>query len=616
LRKLFPNVGSASINLTQPQPSIVQVGVDCNLTPDGYGKLMNVFGPFWISVRDQITAAMARPQLRELGAALKAYADEKKEFPRGTFARPTSAATRANLPWPPDERVSWMASLLPYLGFNDVLQAINTQRSWDDPENFNPSITMIPQLLDPQDQAHWWVAVNQEDRPIYAGRDIPRAATSFVGVAGVGMDAANYAPDDPAMAKKIGVFGYDRVTKVEDIKDGPANTIALLQVAPFFRGAWLAGGGSTVRGVPETKSVQPFVCTTYDGKRGTIAIMANGDVRFIPETIADDKFKALCTINGGEQVDVDDVAPLIKAEAAPQPPPAAPPAAPPATTPATSSSTGTTDARQLILGTWKIQSPEGTILDFGKDGTVGITQGGLNLKANYQFLDDSTIAVTMPGQPEPEKMKVQVSEQELVTTDSKGKVDKFQRATGAAAQVEWKEFTSPECGFAVMFPGTPKVTTQKDATTGTTNRTFEVMPFILECFEMADQTLTPKVRLDNMTSFLTARFKGSKIKSQKEIQLGSNPGREVVLEMTQNNVPVTLTIHMYVAKPHVFELISFNSPLIGGASQEQKFFDSFRLLDQGGSPAPGTPAPTPGTPEPKTGAEKSTGASTQKQGGP
>ena len=83
------------------------------------------------------------------------------------------------------------------------------------------------------------------------------------------------------MAKKRGVFGNERITKFSDIKDGLENTILILQVPPDYKTAWLAGGGSTVRGVPETDSVRPFVCTDYNGKRGTFAIMCNGDVRFI-----------------------------------------------------------------------------------------------------------------------------------------------------------------------------------------------------------------------------------------------------------------------------------------------------------------------------------------------
>src|SRR5262249_41657294 len=74
------------------------------------------------------------------------------------------------------------------------------------------------------------------------------------------------------------------------------------------------------------KPITPFVCTEYParpdekskwvGKRGTIAIMGDGKVRFIPEDIPSATFRALCTIAGGEEISgkLDDIAPEIKAE--------------------------------------------------------------------------------------------------------------------------------------------------------------------------------------------------------------------------------------------------------------------------------------------------------------
>ena len=49
------------------------------------------------------------------------------------------------------------------------------------------------------------------------------------------------------MARKLGIFGYDRITKPEDITDGASNTILMIQVPPPYQGPWIAGGGSTMR---------------------------------------------------------------------------------------------------------------------------------------------------------------------------------------------------------------------------------------------------------------------------------------------------------------------------------------------------------------------------------
>jgi hypothetical protein len=171
-------------------------------------------------------------------------------------------------------------------------------------------------LAAPSAEPLWWVN--------FPGMEGQRfAATHYVGMSGVSLDSAD--PDfprlDPNWAKKIGVFGYDRTTKVEDIADGPTLTIAVIQVPPHYKTPWMAGGGSTVRGVPESESVRPFVCTQHDGKPGTFAIMADGTVRFIPEDIPDDLFKAMCTINGGEKIDDKiDIATIVISPPATKPP--------------------------------------------------------------------------------------------------------------------------------------------------------------------------------------------------------------------------------------------------------------------------------------------------------
>jgi hypothetical protein len=258
--------------------------------------------------KGHIDMANGRMRVHELAAAAKAYADKhESQFPRGTADRPTSS-TRANRPYAPDQRVSWMAELLPYLGPEQqtLYPQIDRKKSWRDPENLAAASTLVPQFLDPQTPPEkWWGK--------YPGMKEETAVTHFVGIAGIGLDAAEYSAQDAAVAKKLGAFGYERATSLKDITDGAANTILMAQVAPNFRRPWLAGGGSTVMGVPEKNSVKPFVSTQRDGKRGTMVIMADGSVRFVSETVSDDVFKALCTIKGGESVIVNRDAPLVPA---------------------------------------------------------------------------------------------------------------------------------------------------------------------------------------------------------------------------------------------------------------------------------------------------------------
>jgi hypothetical protein len=204
-----------------------------------------------------------------------------------------------------------MVSLLGYIADGRYKKLdVKSGQSWNEGENLYVGTTVIPQFL-----------ASSSDKPesyyvAYPGvPQTPVAATHFVGVAGVGLDAAEYRADDAAKSKLRGIFGYDRETKPADIKDGLDQTILLLQVPPSPRAPWIAGGGSTVRGVStDNDCVQPFVCVVYEDKPGTFAVMADGKVRFIPASIDSKTFQALCTIAGGEKIkNLDAIAPEVPA---------------------------------------------------------------------------------------------------------------------------------------------------------------------------------------------------------------------------------------------------------------------------------------------------------------
>jgi Protein of unknown function (DUF1559) len=232
------------------------------------------------------------PRIHELARAVAAYSKEKQSFPPGTVPRGIPS-TRAGRPFPFEERVSWLASLLPYLGPEQASLQIDPNKSWRDPKNLVSASTIVPQFLDPASNfTTWWVVFPSLGEPV--------AATHYVGVAGIGRDAANHSSSEPGWAEKLGVFGYDRATKLSDIKDGTSNTIVMAEVPPVYKRPWLAGGGATVEGVPEKDSIQPFVSASNKGKPGTYVIMADGAVRFVSANVSDEAFKAMCTIDGGK----------------------------------------------------------------------------------------------------------------------------------------------------------------------------------------------------------------------------------------------------------------------------------------------------------------------------
>jgi hypothetical protein len=275
-----------------------------------YKKYTEDLGRAMIQARALADLANTAPRYHQLAKALTQYRTKTGHFPRGTAAR-RDTDFRA-----PQNRVSWMAEIVPFLPDSSVNATVDSEREWFAGSNLSVAKTVVPQFV-----------VRGKDtafRSTYPGLDDEFGVTHFVGMAGLGPDIATYQADDKSVADRLGIFGYDRVTKVVDAaSDNPSEiskerlgkVIALIQVPPDYRSPWLAGGGATVRGVSddEKSCVQPFVCTEYKSakadkpERGTFAIMGDGKVRFIRANIEPALFRSMCVIKAPAQKDVLDM---------------------------------------------------------------------------------------------------------------------------------------------------------------------------------------------------------------------------------------------------------------------------------------------------------------------
>lgn len=192
---------------------------------------------------------------------------------------PAGAAGAALLP--PESRLSWQATLLPYYGHLDWHGELNFARSWNDA--VNQRVSRRPLEL----------VVNPAIGPSTTKAGFP--VTHYAGVAGLGADAGQLDGDDP----RAGVFGFRPRVSPAQIPDGASNTIALAGVSDKL-GAWASGGAATVRGFTQ----RPYV-NGPDGfgsgqPGGMLVGMADGSVRFIPREIDPEVFERLVTINGGD----------------------------------------------------------------------------------------------------------------------------------------------------------------------------------------------------------------------------------------------------------------------------------------------------------------------------
>lgn len=240
-------------------------------------------------VREPAARAKCQNNLKQLMLALHNY----ETFDRPAPSASTSHAAKATehvFPTgclgpraTPEERLSWMVALLPYLEQNPLWQQFDIEKGYTG--NLAPSRTTINTFL---------CAGSSDSLPT-------EPVTHYIAMAGIGASAASR----PADAPGNGFMGYDRLTSLEMIKDGTSNTIALAETRSGL-GPWARGGTSNLRGydpgdVPLYGDDRPFA----GHKAGWNVAIADGSVRLLTPTIDPQKLAAAITIAGGESVDPD-----------------------------------------------------------------------------------------------------------------------------------------------------------------------------------------------------------------------------------------------------------------------------------------------------------------------
>jgi prepilin-type processing-associated H-X9-DG protein len=278
-----------------------------------------------------VRAADARVQCannqRVIGVALNQYYDNNgKVFPRA--AVPIEGVK-------PDERPSWLAAVLPYVETKTSGQTqwqalagrLDLTKPWDDPANsagLNSYVSFYQCPGAPDFDPH--------SRP---------GQTHYVGVAGVGDDAAYLPRDDPY----AGFFGYNRTLTLDSVIvpsnnpqiKGTSYKMMLLETTQH-NGPWLAAGQPTLRGVDFDPTFFNWQATTLVGlhaapqddfgssvggvllaprpegpsligperpfggchQGGVNVLWADGSVRFVSDTISPHAFRMQASLSNDE----------------------------------------------------------------------------------------------------------------------------------------------------------------------------------------------------------------------------------------------------------------------------------------------------------------------------
>ncbi len=230
--------------------------------------------------------------LKQIALGLINYTDTYGQLPCGTFVQPSLT---------PDERLSWMVAILPFIEQQSLDNRFDKDTGWASEHNEIPAQTTIKGFRCP-------------NQPMEAPSDA-WSNTSYVGISGVGADAASLPLEDP----NCGVFGYERRITYDDIKDGTSNTLCIVETR-WKNGPWAAGGLASIRPLdPEQRPYigenrpfgmdhrQPFLGSFTFASREDLAQAAllDGSVRKLHSSVNPLTLQALATIDGKEQLDYD-----------------------------------------------------------------------------------------------------------------------------------------------------------------------------------------------------------------------------------------------------------------------------------------------------------------------
>ena len=189
---------------------------------------------------------------------------------------------------------SWMTEILPFIDYNDLYLQFDQSKPWIDKSNRVHAYTVIPAFVNPADPNVQWNGLP------YDGVGL----THFAGMAGLEDKRNVVAADLPRTDPRAGIFGYDEVVPLDSIKDGKAQTIMLIGSGKASA-PWIQGGGGTVRGAraPFFDKFHGFGSAGL-ATPGVYVMMADGSTRILNADIDPEVFKAMCTIQGAETVDM------------------------------------------------------------------------------------------------------------------------------------------------------------------------------------------------------------------------------------------------------------------------------------------------------------------------
>lgn len=194
-----------------------------------------------------------------------------------------------------DDRLGWLPIMSPYMDMSGGPE-FRADRPWNSWENLHPEYFVESVSVGPADRLPMPSFVTCPSGPIVREGD-EGVGPAYVGITGIGADA----PTLPITSPRAGVFGYDRPTWLDDLRDGLSQTMMVAESAPG-PGIWTGGGRNTLRHLEPGRPPYLGVGGQFGGnhRRGAWVLHADGSVGFVANDVDPRVFEAMATINGGD----------------------------------------------------------------------------------------------------------------------------------------------------------------------------------------------------------------------------------------------------------------------------------------------------------------------------
>jgi hypothetical protein len=204
----------------------------------------------------------------------------ERGHPKSAPALPAGTVPNASLP--PDQRLSWYVPILSFSEHDDVYKQFDLARGPGDPVN----------RLATSHRFRWMVCPSSGEYYDHnaGGKWLsPAPLTHYVGVAGVGADAATLPTGHP----RAGAFGHDRRAAIpDDIPDGTSNTLLLIETS-HDPGHWAWGGPPTVRAFEPVTAPYIGPGRPFGGWHNGSAVLVGGRTHLCTAAMADTSVRSL-----------------------------------------------------------------------------------------------------------------------------------------------------------------------------------------------------------------------------------------------------------------------------------------------------------------------------------